>query len=382
MNIPIKEMKAELKTIRRDLHRIPELGLQEFKTTLYIEEKLKSFGITHIERMLETGVIALIKGTCSESSIAFRADIDALTITEPPKAYASCHKGCMHACGHDGHMAILLGFAKNLMAQKELPKTDVLLIFQPAEEGPGGAQLLVEKGLLKKYNIKQIIGCHIFPDVPEGKIACKKGSMMARNGEVLIEIAGKASHGAQPHLGADAIVAAGGILSGIHTIVSRNISPLDGGVLTFGKINGGEACNVIAASVQIEGTMRAFSNDIYETMVERLETLVPAIAQGYGCIGTVTFNHMYQVVYNDSHLVDTLKNICGTNYMTSPPYMLSEDFSFYQQEIPGLFFFLGAGSREKGFTAPLHNAMFDFDEDILYTGVEIYNKLLDTLGGV
>lgn len=379
MREDILKMEQELRQIRRDLHQIPELGLSEHKTAAYIETMLKALGVDKVERCLETGVIGFIKGQGSEKPIAFRADMDALPVQEPPRSYASCHQGLMHACGHDGHMTILLGFAKYLMMQKERPKADIILIFQPAEEGPGGAKLMIEAGIIGKYKISKVIGCHIFPEVPQGKIACKSGGMMARNGEVYLQIVGKSSHGAQPHLGSDALLAAGAVLCGLHTILSRNISPLDSGILSFGSIHGGEACNIVAKEVRIDGTMRAFSDAVYEKMVQRVEETVKYIAQGYGCQGNVTFNHMYRVVNNDPLLVHALEAACGENYITAQPYMLAEDFSFYQQVVPGLFFFLGAGNPEKGFTHPLHSADFDFDEKILCSGVETYINLLSTL---
>lgn len=380
MREDILNMEQELRQIRRDLHQIPEVGLSEHKTAAYIENKLKAIGVDSVERCLETGVIGLIKGQGKEKPIAFRADMDALPVEEPPRPYASCHNGFMHACGHDGHMTILLGFAQYLMAQTERPKGDVVLIFQPAEEGPGGARLMIEAGILEKYSISKVIGCHIFPDVPQGKIACKAGGMMARNGEVTVRILGKSAHGAQPQQGADALLAAGAVICGLQTILSRNISPLDSGVLTFGSIHGGEACNIIAKEVCMEGTMRAFSDEVYEKMVQRVEEAVAFIAKGYGCQGTVTFRHMYRVVNNDPALVHALEEACGENYLTTQPYMLAEDFSFFQQAVPGLFFFLGAGNAEKGLIHPLHSAEFDFDEKILCYGIETYLNLLITLG--
>lgn len=380
MRNKVLKMEEELRQIRRDLHQIPELGLSEHKTAAYIENQLKSMGVDSIERCLETGVIGVIKGQGLEKPIAFRADMDALTVKEAPRPYASVHEGLMHACGHDGHMTILLGFAKYLMAQKVRPKGDIILIFQPAEEGPGGAKLMVEAGVMEKYHISKIIGCHIFPQVPQGKIACKAGGMMARNGEVYVRILGKSAHGAQPQLGTDGVLAAGAVICGLQTILSRNISPLDSGILTFGTIHGGEACNILAKEVRMDGTMRAFSDEVYEKLVERVEETVKNIAAGYGCEGIVEFNHMYRVVDNDPALVQALEEACGENYMTTPPYMLSEDFSFFQQAVPGLFFFLGAGNPEKGFTHPLHSADFDFDEKILCHGVDIYLNLLVKLG--
>lgn len=380
MEAYFQNMVEELRQMRRDLHKIPELGLKEYKTSAYIREKLTSFGITELETWLETGVVAVIRGKGKGQAVAFRADMDALPVTEQTGCdFTSEHVGCMHACGHDGHVTVLLGFAKYLQEHKDELKNDVVLIFQPAEEGPGGAQLLVDAGLFEKHPVRCIIGCHIFPQVPQGKVACRKGAMMARNGEVDVHIYGESAHGAQPQLGHDAVLAAGAVITGLHTILSRNVSPLDSGVLTFGAIHGGEACNIIAKEVKLEGTMRAFSDEAYETMTKRVQEVASGIAAGYGCKGEAVFRHMYRVVDNDPKLVELLQEVAGDNYEETPPYMLAEDFSLYLQKVPGMFFFLGSGNEEKGYTHSLHSAQFQFDEEILALGVETYAKLLKKL---
>lgn len=380
MEAYFQNMVEELRQMRRDLHKIPELGLKEYKTSAYIREKLTSFGITELETWLETGVVAVIRGKGKGQAVAFRADMDALPVTEQTGCdFTSEHVGCMHACGHDGHVTVLLGFAKYLQEHKDELKNDVVLIFQPAEEGPGGAQLLVDAGLFEKHPVRCIIGCHIFPQVPQGKVACRKGAMMARNGEVDVHIYGESAHGAQPQLGHDAVLAAGAVITGLHTILSRNVSPLDSGVLTFGAIHGGEACNIIAKKVKLEGTMRAFSDEAYETMTKRVQEVASGIAAGYGCKGEAVFRHMYRVVDNDPRLVELLQEVAGDNYEETPPYMLAEDFSLYLQKVPGMFFFLGSGNAEKGYIHSLHSAQFQFDEEILALGVETYAKLLKKL---
>ena len=380
MEAYFQNMVEELRQMRRDLHKIPELGLKEYKTSAYIREKLTSFGITELETWLETGVVAVIRGKGKGQAVAFRADMDALPVTEQTGCdFTSEHVGCMHACGHDGHVTVLLGFAKYLQQHKDELKNDVVLIFQPAEEGPGGAQLLVDAGLFEKHPVRCILGCHIFPQVPQGKVACRKGAMMARNGEVDVHIYGESAHGAQPQLGHDAVLAAGAVITGLHTILSRNVSPLDSGVLTFGAIHGGEACNIIAKEVKLEGTMRAFSDEAYETMTKRVQEVASGIAAGYGCKGEAVFRHMYRVVDNDPRLVELLQEVAGDNYEETPPYMLAEDFSLYLQKVPGMFFFLGSGNAEKGYIHSLHSAQFQFDEEILALGVETYAKLLKKL---
>lgn len=380
MDTDFIELQKELTEMYHHLHQIPEMGLKEYKTSAYIRQKLEEFGITTLESWLDTGIVAVIHGNGDAPAIAFRADMDALPVQEETGCtFTSCHTGYMHACGHDGHTTMLLGFAKYLHAHQAQLKGDVILIFQPAEEGPGGAKLLVDAGLFEKHPVKCIIGCHIFPQVPQGKIACRKGAMMARNGEVDIHVYGKSAHGAQPQLGHDAVLAAGAVITGLHTILSRNISPLDSGVLTFGSIHGGEACNIIAKEVVLEGTMRAFSDAAYDMMVQRIQETASGIAAGYGCHAEVVFRHMYRVVDNDPLLVSLLEEVAGDAYEETPPYMLAEDFSLYLQEIPGMFFFLGSGNTEKGYIHSLHSASFRFDESILAQGVATYVGLLEKL---
>ncbi len=376
----IAELLKEVTTFRQDLHQIPELGLQEFKTCQYLKATLASFGVKEVYEVLETGLVAVFRSDKVGKTLAFRTDIDALPVTEESGvAFTSRHKGRMHACGHDGHMATMLGFAKYLSEHPERVRGTLVLIFQPAEEGPGGAQLMVEAGVLEKFGVEQIIGLHLFPEFDEGVIACKKGAMMARNGEVTITVHGKSAHGAQPQQGADAILAAAAIIQGLHTIISRNLSPLDSAVLTFGQIYGGEAMNIIPGKVELQGTMRAFSDTVYNTLTSRIKTLATEIAKAYDCWAEVTFNHMYRVVDNDEKMVEALKAVAGDSYVTSPPYMLAEDFSLFQQQIPGLFFFVGIKNEAKDYIYPLHSSKLRFDEKNLLGGIQCYVDLIEML---
>ncbi|KAF1302966.1 M20 metallopeptidase family protein [Enterococcus sp. JM9B] len=376
----IQALLPDVTAFRRELHQIPELGLQEFQTIAYLKKQLASFGIQEIHQVLDTALVVVFEGELPGKTIAFRTDIDALPVTEETGAsFASKIPGRMHACGHDGHMATMLGFAKYLAEHPEVIQGKILLLFQPAEEGPGGAQLVIDAGVLTKYGVDEIVGLHLFPEFDEGRIACRKGGMMARNGEVTLTITGQSAHGAQPQQGADAILAAAAVIQGVHSIISRNLSPLDSAVLTFGDIQGGEAMNIIAGKVVIHGTMRAFSDTVYDTMVERITRLTTEIAQGYGCRGEVFFNHMYRVVDNDPQMVENLEKIAGDSYVESPPYLLAEDFSMYQQEIPGLFFFVGTRNEEKGYTYPLHSGKMQFDEKNLLGGIQCYLQLIEAL---
>lgn len=373
----IVELQSFVTQSRRDLHQIPELGLAEKKTAVYIRQKLAEFGIQEIYEVIETGTIAVLRGKKAGKTIAFRSDIDALPVEEETGVtFASKNEGKMHACGHDGHMATLLAFAKYLTEHPAEIIGTVVLVFQPAEEGPGGAQLILETGILQKLGVEKIIGLHVWPDLPAGKIASRPYGLMARNAEVILKIKGRSSHGAQPQLGADAIVAAGGIISGLNSILAKNINPLDAVVLNFGTIHGGEAMNIVAKEVEMRGTLRAFDDQVYDEMVRRIELLAGEIAKGYGCEAEIEFNHMYRVVDNDPEMVQTLAEVATDYYEETPPSLTAEDFSLYQTEMPGLFFFLGIRNEEKGYIHPLHNGKLQFDESALLTGVETYVRLL------
>lgn len=383
----IRLLKEDVKGFRRSLHRIPEKGFQEIKTAAFIREKLKSFGIERIESCLETGTVAVVEGMripagqAAPETIAFRADIDGLPVLERGDCpFLSEHEGMMHACGHDGHMAILLAFAKYINERRNELKGRVVFVFQPAEEGPGGAEPMLREGLVERYGIDRFVGLHIYPEFPQGKVACRKGPMMPRNGEVVIRVKGISVHGAQPQKGADAVVAASAVVLALQTIVSRNISPLEPALLTLGKINGGEARNIIAKSVEITGTLRAFNDEVFETLLRRIEEVSKGVAAGYGCEAEIEYIPMYRVVDNDRWMVDALVEAVGEeNYVESPMQMISEDFSLFQRAVPGIYYYLGSRNEEKGYVYPLHSQHFQFDEEVLLTGVQVYKNLLEVL---
>lgn len=365
---------------RRTLHQIPELGLVEYQTRDYLKAQLEEMGVNEIHQRLDTALVAVFRSDKPGKTLAFRTDIDALPVTEETGvAFASKTEGRMHACGHDGHTATMLGFAKYLTLYPETIVGTIVLIFQPAEEGPGGAQLLIDAGVLDEFGIEQIVGLHVFPEFEEGVIACREHAMMARNGEVKLVVTGQSAHGAQPQQGADAILATSAILQGIHTILARNISPMEAGVITFGKITGGEAMNIIPGKVEVEGTMRAFSDEVYEQMTTRITQLATQIALGYGCECEVIFNHMYRVVDNAPEMVHALQRVAKEAYRETPPYMLAEDFSMYQTKIPGLFFFVGIRNEACGYTWPLHSNKLNFNEENLLGGIECYVGLIAAL---
>lgn len=363
---------------RRALHQIPETALEEFKTKEYLKNYLISIGLEPQE-VVETGLFVYIEGKDKENCIAFRSDIDALNIKEETGAeFESKHIGKMHACGHDGHMTTLLAFAKYLTTIQPLEKS-VLLIFQPAEESPGRAKDIVETGLLKKYNVKAIYGMHLFPELPEGTVASKEGSFFAQAALMTTTITGKSGHGAMPHKTIDPLMAFTKIVDGYQTIVSRNLSPFDPGVVTIGKFCGGSAQNIIADTVNFWGTIRTFKEENTEFIIDRIKEIHRGIELSYRVKIDEKIDIVYPPVVNDKELykkfVETMKNM---DYVEHEALTISEDFAYYQKEIPGIFMLLGTRSEEKGFIHPLHSCHFNFDEKVLLKGVEAFARILES----
>lgn len=363
---------------RRALHQIPETALEEFKTKEYLKNYLISIGLEPQE-IVETGLFVYIEGKDKENCIAFRSDIDALNIKEETGTeFESKHVGKMHACGHDGHMTTLLGFAKYLTTIQPLEKS-VLLIFQPAEESPGRAKDIVETGLLKKYNVKAIYGMHLFPELPEGTVASKEGPFFAQAALMTTTITGKSGHGAMPHKTIDPLMAFTKIVDGYQTIVSRNLSPFDPGVVTIGKFCGGSAQNIITDTVNFWGTIRTFKEENTEFIIDRIKEIHRGIELSYRVKIDEKIDIVYPPVVNDKELykkfVETMKDM---NYVEHEALTISEDFAYYQKEVPGIFMLLGTRSEEKGFIHPLHSCHFNFDEKVLLKGVEAFARILES----
>lgn len=371
----------DLKKWRQELHQIPEIGLQEYKTTKYLEKQLQAMGYSTIE-VLDTGTLVYIDYGCEET-LAFRSDIDALQITEATEVlYTSNHKGYMHACGHDGHMSALLGFAKLLKNCEETFRYNILLVFQPAEESPGGARLLVEKGILQKYRVKAIFGMHLMPSVEEGVIASRPGPLMAQNGELEVGIHGKSAHAGLYHQGIDSISIASKILNEYQGIISRLIAPTEPCVLHVGEIRGGSARNIVADKTELHGTIRAYNEDVYHTITKAIGTIHQGMERTYGCKIEWSCPPMYPPVINDKKLYKAFVNCIKEEYLElEEPLMLAEDFSYYQKEVPGVFFYLGTKTKE--YQSGLHTETFNFNEEILEKAVRTYYYIIKNieLGG-
>ena len=349
----VQALKDEVISIRRHLHRIPEKGLNEHETTGYIYEYLRDMGIKAEIGPSGTGVIAYIEGKPGSKAIAFRADIDALSIEEQTGVeYCSKNEGFMHACGHDGHTAVLLGFARLLVNMGNALDNNVLLVFQPAEEGPGGAEIIVKNGALEQYDASCIFGLHIFPDIEEGKIGCRPGALMAQTGEFDLYIEGKSCHGAMPHKGNDALVAASNVILALNTIVGRFTDPLEPAVVTVGKMVSGERMNVIAGEALLQGTMRAFNDTTYNTLKDRVIKMADSISGAYGCSCRYEYVICIPLLHNDESLLQApCGDIGDEDFCIYESDMLGRGFFILSERIPGLFLCCGR-QQGKGYIHP------------------------------
>jgi len=359
---------------RRNLHLIPEAGLHEVKTRAYLMEHLSGHGATLYTDVYSTGLVAVFEFKKNAPTLVFRADMDALSIHEKTNhSFKSEHEGMMHACGHDGHMTILLVLAEQLSSQK-LKHVNIALVFQPAEEGPGGALGMIESGLFNTMNVIAVFGIHVFPGLEHGKMGTTYGPMMAATSEIRVKFKGLPSHGAQPHLGRDSLVAGASFLLNAQTIISRSISPMDSAVVSFGRFFGGERLNIVSPESTLEGTMRSFKPEVHGLIQAKLNELVESTSLAFGVEGEIQFDDMYPAVINDQTLAKVAFSVLD-NLVEISPEMLAEDFSYFNQIAPSLFMFLGINKKTIG-TFPLHSDCFDFDEEALLYGVESFFKLI------
>ncbi len=381
MNIS-KNIINNLTIYRRDLHQIPELGFQEFKTQEYLITELKKMGYTPF-KICETGVYVYINNN-KDNSYAFRSDMDALPIEENSHSFSSKHLGKMHACGHDGHMSTLLGFASYLKTiDKSKFNCNILLIFQPAEEGPGGAKNIVETGIFEKYKIKSIFGFHLFPTLPQGTIGSKIGGLMAKAAEINIDILGKSGHSGQPHKTVDSIQIALLFLQNMNNIVAKNLSPFDPSLISFNKIIGGTVRNIVAEKTRLEGTIRSFSQESFSFIIKRIKDIAHGLELSWNCKINIDIAEGYPPVINDKKYYNIFKEAIKTSdsiqLVEVEAEMLAEDFSFYQEKIPGVFYFVGTLNKEKNFDKSLHNCGFNFDEKALEYALESYILIFNSL---
>ena len=386
-------LRARLIETRRYLHQHPELSNREEKTSAYIAEKLRSFGFDEVKTQVgKYGVVGILKGAKPGGVVAVRADMDALPIQENIDVpYKSQNDGVKHACGHDVHMTVQLGVAEVLSKNRSLFNGTIKFIFQPAEEGVplgenGGAKMMIDEGALENPKPSAIFGLHVMPNIEVGQIGYNSGAAMASADRILITIRGKKVHGAYPHDGVDAIVVASECITALQSIRSRRINTQDPLVITIGSMHGGNRFNIIADEVKMEGTMRTLSEDARTKAKAMIDQTLKGITSAYGATYELSIPpSVNPVTYNDPKLVmdtlPTMKRILGEKNLFVPnPQMGAEDFSLFQQVIPGFFYFLGVGNKSKGITGMIHTAEFDADEEALVIGVKVMsNVLLDYL---
>lgn len=379
INNRVESLKNDVINLRRYFHQYPEVGFKEFKTSTKIAELLKEWGLEVQTGIAKTGVVGLLRGAKPGKTIGIRADIDALPIQEATNLeFQSKHDGVMHACGHDGHIAIALGAAKVLSEFKDEICGNIKFIFQPAEEGPGGAEKMILDGVLENPTVEAIIGLHIWPEIDSGSVGIKNGPIMAASDRFDIKISGVGGHGAVPHMAVDPIVAGAHIVTALQTLVSREVDPLDCAVISNCVFNSGTTFNVIPADANISGTVRTFNPKVREVIPQRMKKIIEGIGESMRCQCEFNYTYYYPATINNkdftSFFEDISKGLLGDDkvFEIERPSMGGEDFSFYLQKIPGTFFFLGTKNSSKDLTKSIHHPEYNIDEDILPIGVKLF----------
>lgn len=357
--------------LRRDFHRHPELGFQEVRTAGIVARELNELGLEVSTGIAETGVVALLEGGRPGPVVLMRFDMDALPIHEATGAeYASTNPGVMHACGHDAHTAIGLTVAKLLHAHRDQLAGTAKLVFQPAEEGLGGAKRMVDEGVLANPRPEISLALHVWNDKPFGWIGVTDGPAMSASEVFEISIAGKGAHGAAPHTGVDPVVAAAQIVTALQSIVARNVSPLDTAVVSVTQIHAGEAFNVIPPEAKLGGTIRTYKTETREMVLGRVRQITEGIAAALGCTAEIRLRGVTPVVDNHPEVTarvqEVVRRLFGPEVLdVNERTMGSEDMAFMMQDIPGCYFFVGSANKEAGLDAPHHNPYFDIDERTL-----------------
>lgn len=386
---PIVQLKSELQNIRRDIHAHPELCFEEHRTSSIVAEKLTEWDIPIVRGLAETGVIGIIKKGNSSCAIGLRADMDALPMQEINSfAHTSKHDGKMHACGHDGHTAMLLGAAYYLQRYSQFDGT-VYVIFQPAEEGGGGARKMIEEGLFSQFPMDAIFGMHNWPGIPVGHFGIIAGPMMASSNEFEVIVRGKGSHAAQPHKSIDPIMVAIQIAQSWQTIVSRNKNPIDTAVLSITQIHAGSATNVIPDDAKLVGTVRGFTNQVIDLIEQRMQAIAEHTAAAFDAEVSFRFKRNYPPLINHPKetqiAVEVLQNMVGVEKVDTQvePTMGAEDFAFMLQAKAGCYVFIGNGEgdhRVHGHglgPCNLHNPSYDFNDDLLPIGATYWVRLAE-----
>ena len=373
----ITELSSDLRLVRQDLHRHPELAFQEKRTAALVASLLREWGIEVHEGIGGTGVVGVIAAGSRDRAIGLRADMDALPIRETSgAAHASVHDGIAHSCGHDGHTAMLLCAARYL-AETRMFDGRVHLLFQPAEEGHAGARAMIEDGLFRRFPCAEVYALHNWPSLPAGTIATRPGAIMAAADKFEITVSGTGGHAGQPHLASDAILCAAQIITGAHTLVGRRIDPAANAVLSITRVEAGFTHNVLPREVRLAGTVRTFDPRVQEKLEALLRDWVGQAARAGGCSATMDYVRYYPATINDAscaqHALDAARALFGSALLADAPAATAEDFAFMLQQVPGAYIWLGSGTGEHG--PSLHDPGFDFNDEVLPAGAALLATL-------
>ena len=376
INPDVIKIKNKIIETRRDFHKHPELSFQEFRTSEIVAERLDQYGIIVQKNIGKTGVVGILEGNNPGKTIALRADMDALPIQETGNVpYKSIHDGVMHACGHDAHTAMLLGAAEVLSKNQHNINGTIKFIFQPAEEGYGGAQFMIDDGAID--NVDEIYGLHVWNYQESGTVGIQSGPVMAAADMFTITIQGVGGHGATPQGTVDCIIVSSYLIQALQTVVSRNTNPLESTVITVGQINGGYNFNIIADKIILKGTTRAYTEDNRNLIKCRLKEIIQGTEKMFGAKIQLDYKDGYPPVVNDvkvtNHIYNIAKSIVGKKVIQPYLSMGGEDFSYFSNKIPGCFFFLGTAPKDrKPMSTPQHCSHFDIDEDAMLIGTSIF----------
>lgn len=376
-----------LESIRRDrraLHRIPEVGHCEFETQKYLMQALSELKPDMLEEIADTGLRCVFLGQADTNgkkrrTIALRSDIDALDVTETTTHdFKSEREGFMHACGHDGHMATMLAVARFCAENRARLRDNVVIFFQPAEEDDGGAERIIAAGGMRNPDVDEVYGMHVMPTLESGTIACPDGPLMASTCELDITVEGTASHGAMPHLGRDALAAAVALYNMFQTVFTRQTDPFEQKVLTIGAMRAGERRNVVADKAYMQATLRTYDENVEKRCIELMQAHARAIETAYDVKCRIERLSSYLPVINDPYAAGRVRQVAGDMCVPVHPLTIAEDFSFYQRQAPGAFFFCGVKQGDK-YSSPLHASDFDFDESSLINGLKVFIGLIDLI---
>lgn len=375
----IAALAPEMKEWRQHLHRIPELAFDLPLTSAFVAERLREIGVDEIhEGIARTGIVAIINGQGEGATIGLRADMDALPIAEMTGAdHASTHPGKMHACGHDGHTAMLLGAAKYLCETRRFAGR-VALMFQPAEEDGGGGQVMVEEGVMDRFDVKEVYGIHNVPDMPFGHFLTNHGPLMAAVDTLTVTLTGRGGHAATPHETVDPVIATVGMVAALQSILTRNLNPIEKGVISVTQIHAGTVSNVIPETAMFQATVRSFAPEVRAMLKQRIHEIIAGHATAYGVTAEIDYDWGYPATLNDEgrarFAAEVAREVAGDGAVDEdyPAQMGSEDFSYMLEKRPGAYLFLGTGPG-----AGLHHAKFDFNDEAAPIGASFFARLVE-----